>query len=139
MTLESIQGHYSRSSLTNNRHSLALRSSSIDTSKALLLECYSNGLCSISDSFIFEKLSDSMEKVRSDFAMETETDGGGMVGIQSARGPSAASTNPLNFSLKNFGTELRWDHKLCEIFLHRRRLILYSVFNKGVFFVFNHC
>ncbi|XP_053175040.1 TBC1 domain family member 2B isoform X1 [Scomber japonicus] len=59
------------------------------------------------DSFVFEKLSDSMEKVRSDFAMETDTDGGGMVGIQSARGPSGASTNPLNFSLKNIGTELR--------------------------------
>uniref|UniRef100_A0A8C2WGI3 TBC1 domain family member 2B n=1 Tax=Cyclopterus lumpus TaxID=8103 RepID=A0A8C2WGI3_CYCLU len=57
------------------------------------------------DALVFDKLSDSMEKVRSDFAMETETDGGGMVGIQSARGPSA--TNPLNFSLKNFGTELR--------------------------------
>ncbi|XP_040024719.1 TBC1 domain family member 2B-like [Gasterosteus aculeatus] len=56
---------------------------------------------------VFPKLSDGMEKVRSDFAMETESDGGGMVGIQSARGPSAASTNPLNFSLKNFGTELR--------------------------------
>lgn len=63
-------------------------------------------MCFISD-VVFEKLSDSMEKVRSDFAMETDTDGGGMVGIQSARGPSAASTNPLNFSLKNFGTELR--------------------------------
>lgn len=48
-----------------------------------------------------------MEKVRSDFAMETETDGGAMVGIQSARGPAAGSTNPLNFSLKNFGTELK--------------------------------
>ncbi|TDH09582.1 hypothetical protein EPR50_G00088650 [Perca flavescens] len=59
------------------------------------------------DAPVFEKLSDSMENVRSDFAMETETDGGGMVGIQSARGPSAASTNSLNFSLKNFGTELR--------------------------------
>ncbi|XP_045892725.1 TBC1 domain family member 2B [Micropterus dolomieu] len=59
------------------------------------------------DTFVFEKLSDSMEKVRSDFAMETETDGGGMVGIQSARGPAAASTNPLNFSLRTFGTELR--------------------------------
>lgn len=64
-------------------------------------------MCLISDGIIFEKLSESMEKVRSDFAMETETDGGGMVGIQSARGPSAASTHPLNFSLKNFGTELR--------------------------------
>ncbi|KAI3370699.1 hypothetical protein L3Q82_007257 [Scortum barcoo] len=59
------------------------------------------------DALVLEKLSDSMEQVRNDFAMETETDGGGMVGIQSARGPSAASTNPLNFSLKTFGTELR--------------------------------
>uniref|UniRef100_A0A8C9ZCR6 TBC1 domain family member 2B n=1 Tax=Sander lucioperca TaxID=283035 RepID=A0A8C9ZCR6_SANLU len=59
------------------------------------------------DALVFESLSDSMEKVRSDFAMVTETDGGGMVGIKSARGPSAASTNSLNFSLKNFGTELR--------------------------------
>ncbi|XP_037622980.1 TBC1 domain family member 2B [Sebastes umbrosus] len=65
------------------------------------------GLVGKDNDVVFEKLSDSMEKVRSDFAMETDTDGGGMVGIQSARGPSAASTNPLNFSLKNFGTELR--------------------------------
>lgn len=42
-----------------------------------------------------------MEKVRNDFAFETEASGGGMVGVQSVRGP------PLNFSLKNFGTELR--------------------------------
>ncbi|KAL6106721.1 tbc1d2b [Pungitius sinensis] len=56
---------------------------------------------------VFPKPSDCMEKVRSDFAMETESDGGAMVGIQSARGPSAAPTNPLNFSLKNLGTELR--------------------------------
>uniref|UniRef100_A0A3Q3QH16 Rab-GAP TBC domain-containing protein n=1 Tax=Monopterus albus TaxID=43700 RepID=A0A3Q3QH16_MONAL len=53
------------------------------------------------------RLSESMEKVRSDFAMETESDGEGMVGIHMARGPSAVSTSPLNFSLKNFGTELR--------------------------------
>ncbi|XP_051808342.1 TBC1 domain family member 2B [Acanthochromis polyacanthus] len=52
------------------------------------------------DAIFFEKPCESMEKVRSDFAMETESDGGGMVGIQSARGPSAASNNPLNFSLK---------------------------------------
>ncbi|KAK2842296.1 hypothetical protein Q5P01_012496 [Channa striata] len=55
------------------------------------------------DAFVFEKLSDSMEQVRNDFAMETETARGGMMGIPSAR---AASTNPLN-SLKNIGTELR--------------------------------
>uniref|UniRef100_A0A673CQY2 Rab-GAP TBC domain-containing protein n=1 Tax=Sphaeramia orbicularis TaxID=375764 RepID=A0A673CQY2_9TELE len=59
------------------------------------------------DTFLFEKPNDGMEKVRSDFAMETETDGGSMVGIQSARGPSGTPTNPLNFSLKNIGTELR--------------------------------
>ncbi|XP_029379501.1 TBC1 domain family member 2B isoform X2 [Echeneis naucrates] len=59
------------------------------------------------DACVFENLSESMEKVRSDFAMETEMDGGGMVGAQSARGPSAASTHPLNFSLKNIGNELR--------------------------------
>lgn len=66
-----------------------------------------NFVCCISDAVVFEKLSDSMEQLRSDFAMETEAGGGGMVGIQLARGPSAVSTNPLNFSLKNFGTELR--------------------------------
>uniref|UniRef100_A0A3Q0QU30 TBC1 domain family member 2B n=1 Tax=Amphilophus citrinellus TaxID=61819 RepID=A0A3Q0QU30_AMPCI len=56
------------------------------------------------DAFSFEKPCETMEKVRSDFSMDDETEGAGMVGIQSARGPS---TNPLNFSLKNFGTELR--------------------------------
>ncbi|KAG7521945.1 hypothetical protein JOB18_010234 [Solea senegalensis] len=59
------------------------------------------------DGSIFDKLSSSMEKVRSDFAMETETEGGAMVGIQSARGSLPGTTNPLNFSLKNFGTDLR--------------------------------
>ncbi|KAJ4938514.1 hypothetical protein JOQ06_003129 [Pogonophryne albipinna] len=66
------------------------------------------GLVGKEDALVFEKLSESMEKVRHDFSLETETDGGGMVGIQSARGgPSAGSTNPLNFSIRNFGTELR--------------------------------
>uniref|UniRef100_A0A667YFW4 TBC1 domain family member 2B n=1 Tax=Myripristis murdjan TaxID=586833 RepID=A0A667YFW4_9TELE len=59
------------------------------------------------DAFLFEKPSESMEKVRSDFAMEMETDGGGMVGMQAARGPSVSSTNSLNFSFKNLSTELR--------------------------------
>lgn len=52
-----------------------------------------------------------METIRSDFALDLdlEADGaGGMVGIQSARGNLAASNNPLNFSLRNFGTELRF-------------------------------
>ncbi|XP_075894330.1 TBC1 domain family member 2B isoform X2 [Nelusetta ayraudi] len=60
------------------------------------------------DAFLGEKLSDSMETIRSDFALDLEADGaGGMVGIQSARGSITASTNPLNFSLRNFGTEIR--------------------------------
>nr|XP_057931384.1 TBC1 domain family member 2B isoform X1 [Doryrhamphus excisus] len=58
------------------------------------------------DAFIFENLSDSMEKVRSDLTLETETEGGGTVGIQSTRG-TAASTNTRNLTLKNFGTEIR--------------------------------
>lgn len=82
-----------------------------------------------------------MEKVRSDFAMETESDGGGMVGIQSARGSSAVPTNTLNFSLKNFGTELRYDQTLCEILLHHQ-LILYPQFEYTIHvavFVVSHC
>ncbi|KAF7663225.1 hypothetical protein LDENG_00216100 [Lucifuga dentata] len=59
------------------------------------------------DAVVFEKLNESMENIRSDFAMETDADGGGMAGMQSARTPSVVSTNPLNFSLKNFGTELK--------------------------------
>ncbi|XP_020486995.2 TBC1 domain family member 2B [Labrus bergylta] len=59
------------------------------------------------DLLVLEKLSTSLENIRSDFAMEAESDSGGNVGIHSARGPSAASTNTLNFSLRNFGTELR--------------------------------
>ncbi|KAJ8248748.1 hypothetical protein GJAV_G00227310 [Gymnothorax javanicus] len=47
-----------------------------------------------------EKPSDSMERVRSNFAMETNTDG--LVGLHSARGPA-----PHNFSLRQWGTELR--------------------------------
>ncbi|XP_061078314.1 TBC1 domain family member 2B isoform X2 [Conger conger] len=41
-----------------------------------------------------------MERLRSDFAMETNTDG--LVGVHSARGPT-----PINFSLRHWGTELR--------------------------------
>ncbi|KAM8860773.1 TBC1 domain family member 2B [Synchiropus picturatus] len=59
------------------------------------------------DVFLFERLSDSMEKVRSDFALEAESDGGGTMGGQTSRSSSTLSANPLNFSLKNLGTELR--------------------------------
>ncbi|XP_061917132.1 LOW QUALITY PROTEIN: TBC1 domain family member 2B [Entelurus aequoreus] len=58
------------------------------------------------DAFIFENLSNSMEKVRSDLTTETKTEGGGTAGIQSTRG-TAASTNTRNLTLKNFGTEIR--------------------------------
>ncbi|XP_055766073.1 TBC1 domain family member 2B [Salvelinus fontinalis] len=61
------------------------------------------------DVFVFEKPShsDSMDRVRSDFAMETDTDG--LVGVQSARGPSHHPANPLNFSSKlgHWSTEIR--------------------------------
>ncbi|XP_047451636.1 TBC1 domain family member 2B [Mugil cephalus] len=63
------------------------------------------GLVGLDNDVVFEKLSESMEKVRNDFAIETDSDGGSMVGIHSARGPGAASMS--TFSLKNFGTELR--------------------------------
>ncbi|KAI1904455.1 hypothetical protein AGOR_G00005820 [Albula goreensis] len=52
------------------------------------------------DACVFEKPSESMERVRSDFAMDTNTDG--LVGVNSARGPA-----PHNFSLRHWGTELR--------------------------------
>lgn len=58
-----------------------------------------------SDAFVCDKLS-SMEIVRSDFAMETEMESGGMSGTQSARGIAGMPTNPLN-SLRNIGTEIR--------------------------------
>lgn len=51
-----------------------------------------------------------MEKVRSDFAMETEAHcgGGGVLVDLQSRGPTGSSTNPLNFSLRNWGTEIRY-------------------------------
>ncbi|KAG5839511.1 hypothetical protein ANANG_G00205750 [Anguilla anguilla] len=52
------------------------------------------------DAYSLEKPCSSMERVRSDFAMETNTDG--LVGLHSARGPA-----PHNFSLRHWGTELR--------------------------------
>lgn len=59
------------------------------------------------DLLALEKLSASLENIRSDFAMEAESEGGSAVGIQPSRGSSASSTNTLNFSLKNFSAELR--------------------------------
>ncbi|KAG7473390.1 hypothetical protein MATL_G00095280 [Megalops atlanticus] len=58
-----------------------------------------------SDAFMSEKPSESMERVRNDFAMETNMDD--LVGIHSARGPSSHPTTTLNFSLRHWGTELR--------------------------------
>uniref|UniRef100_A0AAV2L363 Rab-GAP TBC domain-containing protein n=2 Tax=Knipowitschia caucasica TaxID=637954 RepID=A0AAV2L363_KNICA len=56
------------------------------------------------DASVFEKLDDSMEKVRSDLGLEAE----GTVGWDSpsSRGLSGPPANPLN-SLRNLGTELR--------------------------------
>uniref|UniRef100_A0A3P9KB15 TBC1 domain family, member 2B n=1 Tax=Oryzias latipes TaxID=8090 RepID=A0A3P9KB15_ORYLA len=59
------------------------------------------------DAPVFEHLGEGMEKVRSDFAMETEIGVEDLVGLHLARGPSAAGNSNLNFSLKNLGTELR--------------------------------
>ncbi|XP_059917857.1 TBC1 domain family member 2B [Gadus macrocephalus] len=61
--------------------------------------------------FSIEKSNENMEKVRSDFALETETHCGSIgdpPGLTSARGPGGgSSTNHLNFSLRNWGTEIR--------------------------------
>lgn len=65
-----------------------------------------SGLVAKDNEAIFENLSNSMEKVRSDFAMETESEGIMHLGSPSARGPSGIPPNPLH-SLRNFGTELR--------------------------------
>ncbi|XP_029009413.1 TBC1 domain family member 2B [Betta splendens] len=56
------------------------------------------------DAFGFENPSDGVEQVRSDFAMEAEAGG---AGAQPGRGPPAGAAHPLNFSIRNLGTELR--------------------------------
>ncbi|KAJ8417276.1 hypothetical protein AAFF_G00285030 [Aldrovandia affinis] len=77
------------------------------------------------DACLFEKPSESMERVRSDFAMETNTDG--LVGVHSARGPALP-----NFSLKNWGTELR--HSMSQLRPGRggegRRSVFYTGSNE---------
>lgn len=80
---------------------------SIPATMTSVSETQKSGVIGVSgsDALVCDKLS-NMEIVRSDFAMETEMDSGWMLGTQSARGNSAASTNPLN-SLRNIGTELR--------------------------------
>ncbi|CAL8261923.1 unnamed protein product [Merluccius merluccius] len=61
------------------------------------------------DVFPLEKSNENMEKVRSDFAMETEAHcgGGGELLELSTRVHPGSSTNTLNFSLRNLGTEIR--------------------------------
>lgn len=54
------------------------------------------------DAFVFEKTSESMEKVRSHFSMEMDVES--LSGVQSARGPAGPST--LN-SLRHWGSEIR--------------------------------
>ncbi|MBN3271649.1 TBD2B protein, partial [Polyodon spathula] len=56
------------------------------------------------DAFSFEKPSDSTESVRNEFAMEIAPEG--HVGVNTARNP-AAQPSTINFSLKQWGTELR--------------------------------
>lgn len=58
------------------------------------------------DAVVFDQLSDSLEKVRSDFALEAEADCSVTVDSPSSRGPTGAPVNPLS-TLRNFGTELR--------------------------------
>ncbi|KAK1157978.1 TBC1 domain family member 2B-like isoform X1 [Acipenser oxyrinchus oxyrinchus] len=56
------------------------------------------------DAFSYEKPSDSTESVRNEFAMEIAPEG--LVGVSAARNP-AAQPSTINFSLKQWGTELR--------------------------------
>ncbi|KAK1160935.1 TBC1 domain family member 2B-like [Acipenser oxyrinchus oxyrinchus] len=56
------------------------------------------------DVFSYEKPSDSTESVRNEFAMEIAPEG--LVGVNAARNP-AAQPSTINFSLKQWGTELR--------------------------------
>lgn len=49
-----------------------------------------------------EMPNETMESVRHDFT--EEADANGLVGLHTARNPTA-----YNFSLKNWGTELRWE------------------------------
>lgn len=51
-----------------------------------------------------EKPNETMESVRSDFALEMDNDG--LVGLQSARNPLAQPTAALN-SLRHWGSGLR--------------------------------
>ncbi|XP_033823989.1 TBC1 domain family member 2B [Periophthalmus magnuspinnatus] len=76
------------------------------------------------DGVIFEKLNDSMEKVRSDFAMEAEADSS--VGDSPlSRGPSGSPANPLN-TLRNFGTELRNSMSYLRAGRDSRRSVFYT-------------
>lgn len=104
--MKSIQGHYYLMFSTKSRYIQGSTKEYFWCELSCVAISLFNFVCYISDAVVFEKLSDSMDQIRSDFAMETEAGGGGMVGIQLARGPPAGSTNPLN-SLKNLGTELR--------------------------------
>uniref|UniRef100_A0A8C6SS06 TBC1 domain family, member 2B n=1 Tax=Neogobius melanostomus TaxID=47308 RepID=A0A8C6SS06_9GOBI len=60
----------------------------------------------VAKDIVFDQFSDSMEKVRSDFAMEAEADSSVGVDSPTSRGPTGAPANPLN-TLRNLGTELK--------------------------------
>ena len=67
---------------------------------AILCVCVCVDTTGTAAAVLYEKPSECMESVRSDFTVETNTNG--LVGVQSARQPTPA----LN-SLKNWGSELR--------------------------------
>ncbi|XP_055012003.1 LOW QUALITY PROTEIN: TBC1 domain family member 2B [Boleophthalmus pectinirostris] len=76
------------------------------------------------DGVVFEKFNDSMEKVRSDFALEAEVDSA--VGDSpSSRGPTGAPANPLN-TLRNIGTELRNSMSSLRSGRDSRRSVFYT-------------
>lgn len=61
-------------------------------------------LCLVLEAIPHEKPSESMESVRSDFAVELDNDG--LIGLQTAHVPAAQPTAALS-SLRHWGSEIR--------------------------------
>ncbi len=64
----------------------------------------SNCDCVVLEAMLCEKPNESMESVRSDFAVEMDSDR--LVGLQSLRNPVAQPNAALN-SLRHWGSEIR--------------------------------
>ncbi len=64
----------------------------------------SNCDCGVLEAMFCEKPNESMESVRSDFAVEMDSDG--LVGLQSLRNPVAQPNAALN-SLRHWGSGIR--------------------------------